>query len=94
MWTLTRAKKIFSPDEAKLVGQLSGPTEHADVIAKRAGLSAQETQDKMTRMAKRGARALEKGKEEVGIATYSCGNLEHDFGVLEVIWKRAFVQNP
>ena len=47
-------KKIFSPEEARLAGQLSGSMEHVDVIAKRIGLSAEETEEKLTGMAKRG----------------------------------------
>jgi ferredoxin len=47
-------KKILSPEEAKLAGQLKGSMEPVDVIAKRIGLSAEETRQKLTGMAKRG----------------------------------------
>lgn len=47
-------KKIFSPEEAKLAGQLSGSMEPVDVLAKRIGLSAEETRQKLTGMARRG----------------------------------------
>jgi electron transport complex protein RnfB len=47
-------KKIFSREEAELAGQLSGSAEPVDVIAKRVGLSAEETREKLTGMAKRG----------------------------------------
>ncbi len=36
-------KKIFSREEAELAGQLSGSMEPVDVIAKRIGVSAEET---------------------------------------------------
>lgn len=47
-------KKIFSREEAKLAGQLNRSMEQVDVIAKRVGLSAEEAEEKLTKMAKRG----------------------------------------
>ncbi|MGA2310057.1 MAG: 4Fe-4S binding protein [Candidatus Bathyarchaeia archaeon] len=47
-------KKIFSPEEAKLAGQLSGSMEPVGAIASRVGLSPEETREKLVGMAKRG----------------------------------------
>ena len=47
-------KRIFSLEEAKLASQMGRSMEPVDAIAKRAGLSAGETLDQMTKMARRG----------------------------------------
>jgi NAD-dependent dihydropyrimidine dehydrogenase PreA subunit len=47
-------KKIFSSEEATLASQLTGSMEPVEVIAKRAGLSAEETRTRLVEMAKRG----------------------------------------
>ncbi|MFC1568938.1 ATP-binding protein [bacterium] len=47
-------KKIFSPEEAWLCGQLTVEFESIDSIAKRIGLSLEETQSRLQHMAKRG----------------------------------------
>ena len=47
-------KKIFSSEEAALASQLTGSMEPIDAIAKRAGLSAEETRTRLVEMAKRG----------------------------------------
>ncbi len=47
-------KKIFSLEEASLASQLSGSMESAEVIAKRIGLSPEEIEAKLLKMAKRG----------------------------------------
>jgi len=47
-------KKIFSPEEASLAGQLRGDTEPIDVIAERVGLSAKEARTRLMKMARRG----------------------------------------
>jgi NAD-dependent dihydropyrimidine dehydrogenase PreA subunit len=46
--------KIFSVEEASLASQLSGSMESVDVIAKQTGLSIEEAEAKLTKMAKRG----------------------------------------
>jgi len=51
---ITLLKKIFLPDEAKLAGLLTGTTEPVSVIAERAGMSADETADKLKAMMQRG----------------------------------------
>jgi electron transport complex protein RnfB len=53
-------KKIFSPEEAELAGQLTGSLESIDKISARAGLSAQETRDHLFKMVRRGMVWLEK----------------------------------
>ncbi len=47
-------KKIFSPGEASLASQLSGSMESIGEIAKRIGLSAEEAEVKLMKMAERG----------------------------------------
>lgn len=47
-------KKIFSPEEAWLCGQLTIESESVDNIAKRIGLSLEETQKRLEQMSKRG----------------------------------------
>lgn len=47
-------KKIFSPEEASLASQLCGKMEPVDVIAKRVGLSDEEAETGLMKMAKRG----------------------------------------
>lgn len=47
-------KKIFSYEEASLASQLTGSMEPVKTIAKRAGLSAEETEAMLVKMAKRG----------------------------------------
>jgi len=51
---ITLLKKIFLPDEANLAGLLTGTTEPVSVIAERAGMSADETADKLKAMMQRG----------------------------------------
>jgi len=47
-------KKIFSPEEATIAGQLSGSQKSVESIAKKVGLSVKEAEAKLTKMAKRG----------------------------------------
>jgi NAD-dependent dihydropyrimidine dehydrogenase PreA subunit len=47
-------KKIFSPEEASLASQLGGSMESSEVIAKRIGLSVEDAEAKLVKMAKRG----------------------------------------
>ena len=47
-------KKIFSPEEASIASQLTGSMEPVEVIAKRVGLSPEETKPRLVEMAKRG----------------------------------------
>lgn len=44
-------KKIFSPDDATLASQPTGSIEPIDAIASRVRLSADETQERLTKMA-------------------------------------------
>lgn len=50
---ITLLKKIFLPEEAFLAGQLTGTPEPVNVIAKRAGLSEEETADRLKAMMSR-----------------------------------------
>jgi electron transport complex protein RnfB len=47
-------KKIFSPEEASLAGQMSGNMESIEAIAKRVGLAEDEAKEKLAKMARRG----------------------------------------
>lgn len=47
-------KKIFSPEEATIAGQLSGSLELNESISKRIGLLVQEDEAKLTKKEKRG----------------------------------------
>jgi Na+-translocating ferredoxin:NAD+ oxidoreductase subunit B len=51
---ITLLKKIFLPEEANLASQLTIATEPADAIAKRAGLSSEETDNRLKAMLARG----------------------------------------
>ncbi len=51
---ITLLKKIFLPEEAFLAGQLTGNPEPASVISERAGLSGQETFNRLKAMMDRG----------------------------------------
>ena len=50
---ITLLKKIFLPEEANLAGQLTGTPEPVSVIAQRAGLSEEETANRLTAMLSR-----------------------------------------
>jgi ferredoxin len=71
-------KKIFSPEEARIAGQLSGSVEPVDVIAERIGLSVQGAQAKLIKMAKRGLVWYEeqKGKPSFRLAPFVVGIYE------------------
>ncbi|HVP16909.1 MAG TPA: 4Fe-4S binding protein [candidate division Zixibacteria bacterium] len=84
-------KKIFSPEEAKLASQLSGSLESIDTIAKKVRLSVQETEEKLTNMAKRGLVWYEdeKGKPFFRLAPFIVGvyesqleNMDHELAHL------------
>jgi NAD-dependent dihydropyrimidine dehydrogenase PreA subunit len=47
-------KKIFSPEEASIASQLTGFMESVEIIAKRIGLSSEQTEARLVEMAKRG----------------------------------------
>lgn len=51
---ITLLKKIFFPEEANLAGQLAGVAEPVNVIAQRAGLSEEETANRLKTMLDRG----------------------------------------
>ena len=71
-------KKIFSPEEARIAGQLTGSTESVDVIAEKIGLSVEETQEKLVKLAKRGVVWYEdqKGKPSFRLAPFVVGIYE------------------
>ena len=71
-------KKIFSPEEARIAGQLSGSLESVGAIAKKIGFSVQEAQAKLIKMAKRGLVWYEdeKGKPSFRLAPFVVGIYE------------------
>lgn len=71
-------KKIFSPEEASLAGQLHGDMETIDMIAERIGLSVKETREKLMKMAKRGLVWFDKqtGKPRFRLAPFIVGIYE------------------
>jgi len=71
-------KKIFSFEEAWLGSQLSGAMESVQDIAKRVGLSSEETQIRLSNMAKRGLlwNYTQKGKTHFRLAPFIVGIYE------------------
>jgi len=71
-------KKIFSPEEAKIAGQLTGSTESIVEIAQKLGFSVEEAQAKLIKMAKRGLVWYEdeKGKSSFRLAPFVVGIYE------------------
>jgi len=71
-------KRIFSPDEASVAGQLSGSMESVTSIAKRTGFSAEETEARLTKMAKRGLlwHSRKEGKPFFRLAPFVVGIYE------------------
>jgi Pyruvate/2-oxoacid:ferredoxin oxidoreductase delta subunit len=71
-------KKLFSSEEATIASQLDGTLEPVDVIAKKTGLSVQEAQEKLLKMAKRGLVWYEdrKGKQMFRLAPFIVGIYE------------------
>ena len=51
---ITLLKKIFLPEEANLAGQLTGAMEPVAVVSQRAGLSAEETANRLQAMGQKG----------------------------------------
>jgi len=60
-------KKIFSPEETALAGQLSGHWEDVEEIAKRIGLTAEDTAKKLAAMVPRGMVRLD---QQTGASRY------------------------
>lgn len=71
-------KKIFSPEEAKIAGQLTGSTESIVEIAQKLGFTVEEAQAKLIKMAKRGLVWYEdeKGKPSFRLAPFVVGIYE------------------
>ena len=71
-------KKIFSFEEAWLGSQLSGAMESIQDIARRVGLSSEETQIRLSNMAKRGLlwNYTQKGKTHFRLAPFIVGIYE------------------
>ncbi len=71
-------KKIFSPEEASLAGQLGGSMEAVDVIARRVGVSEIEASRKLMSMAKRGLlwSSEREGKQRFRLAPFIVGIYE------------------
>ncbi len=86
-------KKIFSPEEAWFAGQLTVKGESVDDIAKRVGLSIEETKKRLEHMSKRGfvwARG-ERGKFRlapfiVGIYEEQLWDMDHELAHLVEDW--------
>jgi ferredoxin len=70
--------KIFSPDEAWLVGQLRGEMEPTDVIAARIGLPEKEVSTRLKEMARRGLVWLDRGERKLRyrLAPFVVGSYE------------------
>jgi electron transport complex protein RnfB len=84
-------KKIFSPEEASLAGQLGGSMESVDVIAKRIGHSFKKAETELMEMAKRGLlwHRKEGGKRFFRLAPFIVGiyesqmeSMDHEFAHL------------
>ncbi len=71
-------KRIFSPEEASLAGQLTGRMEPVDLIAERVGLSAKEARARLMKMARRGLAWFDKqaGKPRFRLAPFIVGIYE------------------
>jgi ferredoxin len=84
-------KKIFSPDEASVAGQLTGSMEPVEAIAQRIGLSIEEAKTKLLSMGNRGLLWLSEreGKYRFRLAPFVVGiyesqldSLDHDLAHL------------
>ncbi len=75
---ITILKKIFTLQEALLASQLSGTMEPIEVIAKRVGLSTEQAETNLTKMAERGLLWFEKqaGKLHFRLAPFIIGIYE------------------
>ena len=71
-------KKIFSPEEASLACQLGGSMETCAIISERIGLSAEQAEAKLMKMAERGLlwRADREGKSLFRLAPFVVGIYE------------------
>lgn len=71
-------KRIFSPGEASLAAQLCGKMESVGVIAKRVGLSDEEAEARLMKMAKRGLLWFDEqsGKPDFRLAPFMIGIYE------------------
>ena len=78
-------KKIFSPEEAKIAGQLTGSEEPISAISKKIGLPVEEAQEKLLEMAKRGLVWCEdvKGKPSFRLAPFIVGIFESQYDTLD-----------
>ena len=78
-------KKIFSPEEAKLAGQLRGKMEPVDVLAERFGLSTKDAMGKLIQMSRRGLIWYEKqgGKHCFRLAPFVVGIYESQLETLD-----------
>jgi electron transport complex protein RnfB len=82
-------KKIFSLEEASIACQLSGSMESCDVISKRIGLSAEQTDTKLKMMAEKGMLwdSEQEGKHFFRLAPFIVGiyessNIDHELAHL------------
>jgi len=78
-------KKIFSPDEAALAGQLGGSFEPLDEIAIRNGLSVEQTRKQLLKLVRRGMVWLERGngKARVRLAPFVVGIYEAQLELMD-----------
>ena len=86
-------KKIFSPEEAWLCGQLTVQFESVENIAERIGLSIEETQSRLGKMAKRGFIWGNPKGGQVRLAPFVVGiyeeqlwNMDHELAHLMEEW--------
>ena len=82
-------KKIFSPEEASLAGQLGGSMESCDIISKRTGLSDEQAGAELSKMAEKGMLwdCEEEGKHLFRLAPFIVGiyessNVDHELAHL------------
>jgi NAD-dependent dihydropyrimidine dehydrogenase PreA subunit len=84
-------KKIFSREEASLACQLGGSMESCEVISERIGLSSEQAEAKLMKMAERGLlwHAEEEGKSRFRLAPFIVGiyedqleSMDHEFAHL------------
>ena len=78
-------KKIFSPEDAALAGQLGGSLESFDEIAKRIGLPAEETSKALFQLVRRGLVWFDKqdGKPRFRLAPFVVGIYEAQLELMD-----------
>jgi NAD-dependent dihydropyrimidine dehydrogenase PreA subunit len=78
-------KKIFSPEQAALASQLGGSFEPMDEVAKRSGLSVEQTRKQLLNLVRRGMLWLDlgNGKPRVRLAPFVVGIYEAQLELMD-----------